>query len=159
MNSNNIKKLTKQDYINAINFNKNIDMLYIVYLLNKDIHPNIKLSYARDYLYFNEMCDDYKKPTTDDLLTRLNKYTIKKENLPIQDNKYFYGHVLPKKKLIVLNEKNHLQSNIETISHELLHVWYDYENKMNLSEIEIEKRSQEFLKDKVYYKCIEDRLK
>jgi len=81
-------------------------------------------------------------PNIDELLHILDTYTIIKEQLPIKDNTYCSGYVIPEDKSIVLNRSNCFKSNVDTLSHELMHVWYDHYKGIHLKESEIEDIAQ-----------------
>lgn len=79
-----------------------------------------------------------KYPNIDDLLQLIQSHKIKREYIPIKNGQYTCGYVIKGIDTVVLNEKNSLVCDMETYSHELMHIWYEFANNISLPETEIE---------------------
>lgn len=93
-----------------------------------------------------------------ELLDLLTPIKILKQNFKIIDHQYKCGYISIPHKYIVLNKKNSFKGNIETISHELMHLYYHNQN-IDLSENQIEQLGMNYLKRfPEYYEGLENKL-
>jgi len=81
-------------------------------------------------------------PNIDELLDQLNQYEIQRTEIPIYDHTYVTGDVNVRTKKIRLNRKNSVKGDIDTVSHELYHIFYDGILGIHMPETEIERLSQ-----------------
>ena len=93
-----------------------------------------------------------------ELLDMLEPYNISTQPFRIKDHQYKCGYVSLPSKQIVLNEKNSYKGNLETISHEVMHLYYNKVG-MDMSEEMIEQLGMKYLNIyPEYYEGLETKL-
>jgi len=87
----------------------------------------------------------------EDIIEILNEYKIKYKNTPNM------GEVDLGSQEIYINPG--YNKDVETLAHEFMHIWYEQElEQPSVSEYYIEKESQELIKDKDMYDCLDNYL-